>query len=217
MPDTCCRPDYDAAFDARTARRQALAYRRDGPKGATRRLIEAIKALGVGGGTALDIGGGVGVIGLELLAAGAASTTEVDASRPSIEVAQHEARRRGLGDRARFRHGDFVEIADEIDAADVVTLDRVICCYGDWPAMVDRATERARRILGLVYPNDRWWNRVAVGIANLLLRLSGRSFRGYIHTERGVDARIRAAGFEPRTHHRGWLWQTVVYERLPSA
>jgi magnesium-protoporphyrin O-methyltransferase len=213
MPVDCCKPDYDAIFDARTARREAIAYRREGAKGTTRRLIDAIKEAGVDGSTTLDVGGGVGIIGLELLAAGAASSIEVDASRAYIAVAEHEAKRRGFGERTTFRHGDFVEIAEEIPAADVVTLDRVVCCYGDWPAMVDRSVERARRLIGLVYPNDRWWTRLAIRIGNLTLRMMRQSFRVYVHPERAIDARIRSAGFERRLHHRGWVWQTVVYER----
>lgn len=214
MPDSCCRPDYDRAFDATSARQQALAYRRDGATGTTRRLLEAIRAAGdIGGTTVLDIGGGIGIIGLELLAAGAASAVEVDASAPYVSVARHEASRRGLGDRATIRHGDFVELADSIGAADIVTLHRVICCYGDWPALVDRSTERATRLLGVVYPVDRWWMRAAVRLANLALRLTRRSFRGYVHPEGAIDARIREAGFERRFNERGWAWQTVLYER----
>jgi hypothetical protein len=213
MPEACCKPDYDAAFDAHTARRQAMAYRQQGATGTTRRLIDAITEAGVDGSTALDVGGGVGIIGLELLAAGADFSTEVEASRAYIAVAEHEARRRGFGERTTFRHGDFVEIAGEIPAADVVTLDRVVCCYGDWPAMVDRSVERARRLIGLVYPNDRWWVRLAIRIANLTLRMMRQSFRVYAHPERAIDARIRRAGFARRLHHRGWLWQTVLYQR----
>lgn len=214
MPPACCDADYDAMFDARTARRQLTAYRRSGPMGSTRRLIEAIEAQGVEGATVLDIGGGVGVIGFELLAAGADRLTGVDAARAYVAIARREASRRGVDDRAAYRHGDFVTLADEVDAADVVTLDRVICCYGDWPALVDRSAARARRLYGLVYPTDRWWTRAAIGIGNLTMMLSRRSFRGYVHPERAVDARIRAAGFERRAHHRGWLWQTAVYARI---
>ncbi|MGH2385107.1 MAG: methyltransferase domain-containing protein [Candidatus Limnocylindria bacterium] len=215
MPASCCKPDYDAAFDARTARRQATAYRRSGPSGSTLRLIEAITMDGgVHGASVLDVGGGVGVIGFELLAAGAGSVVEVDASGPYIAVASHEARRRGYGDRATFIRGDFVEMAAEIDPVDIVTLDRVVCCYGDWPAMVDRSTERAGRLIGLVLPNDRWWLRVGIGLGNRWLRLIGRSFWGYVHPERKLDERIQAAGFERRLHHRGVLWQTMVYARV---
>jgi hypothetical protein len=214
VPASCCKPDYDAVFGARAARRQATAYRRHGARGSTLRLIEAIRRSGIGGASVLDIGGGVGVIGLELLATGAASVTEVDASGPYIAVARHEAGRAGWGDRASYIYGDFVELAGEIEAVDVVTLDRVICCYGDWRAMMDRSTEHAGRLIGLVVPNDRWWLRAGVGLGNLCLRLIGQSFRGYLHPERQLDERVRAAGFERRMYHRGWVWQTALYERI---
>lgn len=204
-------------FDARTARRQLIAYRRSGPTGTTRRLIDAIRDAGVDGATVLDIGGGVGVIGFELLAAGADRLTDVDAARAYVAVARREATRRGLDDRVTLRHGDFVALAEEIEPADIVTLDRVVCCYGDWTALVDRSAARARRLYGLVYPTDRWWTRFGIGMGNLMLRLTRRTFRGFVHPERAIDDRVRAAGFEPRVHHRGWLWQTVVYERTRAA
>ena len=204
-------------FDARTARRQLVAYRRSGPTGTTQRLIAAIRDAGVDGATVLDIGGGVGVIGFELLAAGADRLTDVDAARAYVAVARREATRRGLDDRATFLHGDFVALAEEIEPADIVTLDRVVCCYGDWTALVDRSAARARRLYGLVYPTDRWWTRFGIGIGNLTLWLLRRSFRGYVHPERAIDDRVHSAGFETRVHHRGWLWQTVVYERTRTA
>ena len=108
VPPTCCDADYDAMFDARSARRQLAAYRRSGPKGTTRRLIDAIRAEGVDGQTVLDIGGGVEVVGFELLAAGADRLTGVDAARAHVAIARREAARRGLDDRVTFRHGDFV-------------------------------------------------------------------------------------------------------------
>ncbi|MGH2782949.1 MAG: methyltransferase domain-containing protein, partial [Thermoleophilaceae bacterium] len=188
-----------------------------GPSGSTLRLVEAIAARGVEGASVLDIGGGVGVIGLELLGDGAATLTDVDASRPYVAAARQAVEERGLGDRTTIHHGDFVELADEIEPADVVTLDRVVCCYGDWRALVDRSTERARRLYGLVYPNDRWWLRLGIGFGNLWLRAFGRSYRGYVHPERMIDERVHAAGFTPRSHHRGWVWQTVLYERVPVA
>lgn len=42
----------------------------------------------------------------------------------------------------RFVHGDFVEIARDVPAADIVALDRVIRCYPDMEAMVARASLR---------------------------------------------------------------------------
>lgn len=213
MPPSCCGPDYDAMFNERAARQELARYRRRGADASTKRLIEVLEAAGVRGATLLDIGGGIGAIGIELMAAGVRSLTNVDASRPYLSVARGELERRGLVDRAAFHHGDFVALADGLEDADVVTLDRVICCYHDWPALVDRSVARARRLYGLVIPNERWWMRIAIRIGNLMLRLRGQSYRGYIHPERAIDERIRQAGFRPRTHDRGWVWQTLVYER----
>jgi magnesium-protoporphyrin O-methyltransferase len=213
----CCRPDYDTIFDGNAARRELADYRRRGATGTTRDLLDAIRSEGVADATVLDIGGGVGVIGAELLAAGAASLVDVDASRPYLDAARSEMERRGFGQRSTFRHGDFVALADEIEPAEIVTLDRVVCCYGDWVALIDRSAARASRLYGLVFPRDRWWMRVVVVLENAGMRVFRRGFRFYVHPERAVDARIRAAGFEPIHHDRGIAWQSVVYRRTRPA
>jgi hypothetical protein len=214
MTSGCCGPDFDAAFDRRAARRELAAYQRAGATGTARRLVEAIRSAGVQGATILDIGGGIGTVGFELLAAGASRLTEVDAARAYIDAARGEAARRGLADRASFMHGDFVALADAVTTADVVTLDRVICCYGNWRSLVERSTARARRLYGIAYPVERPWMRVLVGLGNLASRLAGRRFRFYVHPERAVDAAIRGRGFRTLVRERGLAWQTVVYERI---
>ncbi|HYI66002.1 MAG TPA: class I SAM-dependent methyltransferase [Candidatus Limnocylindrales bacterium] len=214
MAPSCCQPDYDAAFDARAAHRQLSGYRRSGVTGTTRRLLDALKTEGVADSTVLDVGSGIGVIGLEMLAAGAAAVTNVDAAQAHVAVGSREVERRGLADRAKFHLGDFVALAGELEPADIVTLHRVVCCYGDWAALISSSANRSRRLLGLVYPNDRWWIRLAIRCGNLVLRLSGQSFRGFVHPERRIDEGVRAEGFDRRLHHRGWVWQTLVYERV---
>lgn len=216
MSGSCCQTDYDALFDDRAARRELAEYRRYGARGTTARLIDAIREEGAQGASVLDIGGGVGVIGAELLRAGAASLTAVDASSPYLAAARSEINRRGFADRATFEHGDFVLRAPDVAAADIVTLDRVICCYGDWVSLVDRSLERARRLYGLVYPVDRWWMRLSVGIARGISRLFGHTAPFAVHPDRAVDARIRAAGFTPILRERGLAWQTVLYRRTAT-
>src|SRR6187397_2254246 len=105
------------------------AYRQNGAEGSTRRLIDVLVAEGIGGASLLDIGGGVGIVQLELLKAGLATSMDVDASGPYLQVAEAEAEELGFKGRTAYRHGDFVALAGEVDGADVVTLDRVICCY----------------------------------------------------------------------------------------
>jgi magnesium-protoporphyrin O-methyltransferase len=213
---TCCHPDYDAFYDDRMARRELEAYRRHGASGDTRRLIDALRAEGVGGMAVLDIGGGVGAIGHELLADGATRVTNVDASRAYLAAARSEVERRGWGDRADFHHGDFVELAGDIGSADIVTLDKVVCCYRDWPALIGASVERAGRLYGLVYPVDRWWTRLAWPLLNAMLALMRQSVRSYVHPEREIDERIRSGGFERGWLHRGPIWQTVIYRRLAA-
>lgn len=217
MPPSCsCATDYDALFDARTARRELAAYRRKGATGTTRRLIRALREAGTAGSSVLDIGAGVGVIGAELLRSGAASLTDVEASEPYLAAARSEVERRGFSDRATFRHGDFVAVASEIEPADVVTLDRVLCCYPDWRALVDSSAVRSRRLYGIVYPIDRWWMRASVAVVRLVTRLIGHQPPFHVHPDREVDARVREHGFRPILHERGLAWQTVLYARTPT-
>ena len=61
----CCQgQDFDRMFDARRARRDLRAYRKRGARGATRRLLNAVRASlrerDTAAFTHLDIGGGVG-------------------------------------------------------------------------------------------------------------------------------------------------------------
>lgn len=214
MPANCCQTDYDDLFGERTAHQQLEAYRRRGAERHTGTLIEALVAEDVQGATLLDIGGGIGAIQLGLLAAGAASSVDVDASHAYLAAAQLEAERRGIGSRTDYRYGDFVALGDEVDAADVVTLDRVICCYPDMPALVGASVDHARRLYGLLYPVDRWWIRASAAAGNLVLRALRRSFRIHVHRTAEVDALIRSRGFE-RAAGRQWVvWQMAVYRRV---
>jgi Methyltransferase domain len=177
-------------------------------------LLDALRAHGVQGASVLDIGGGVGAIQHELLAAGAASATAVEASAAYLRAAAEEATRRGHAERLSGYEGDFVALADRIEPADVVTLDRVICCYPDMESLVGRSAERARRLYGLVYPRDVWWTRLGVGTVNLALRVARREFRVFVHRPPAVDAMARAHGLSRALRRAvGPVWEVVVYER----
>lgn len=204
-------------FDEESVRRDLADYREHGPQGPTKDLIQAIRKEGAAeleGATVLDIGGGVGVIGHELVASGAGRLTAVDLSHSYLDAARDEATDRGYADRAEFRFGNFVELAPQLEDADVVTLDHVLCCYRDWRSLVSASTARARVLYGMVYPVDRSWWRAASVLGNLVLWVSRSDFRFHIHPDRAVDRFIRSAGFERRYRRGGFLWQTVLYRRI---
>jgi magnesium-protoporphyrin O-methyltransferase len=212
---SCCHHCRDAEniFGQRDARQRLERYRRRGAEGTTRLLIDTLSAADVTGATVLDIGGGVGVVHHELLRAGAAQATDVDASSAYLAMARGESERQGSAGRVRYIHGDFVALAPEIVAADVVALDRVVCCYPDMPALVGAAATRARRLLGLVYPRDVWWVRLGIKAANVGLAIQRTSFRVFCHPTAAVEAEIHRAGLTRRLHRARGLWQVVVYER----
>jgi magnesium-protoporphyrin O-methyltransferase len=217
MSESCCRVDYDAQFNADEARRDLLQYRANGPDPTTRRLLDALLAEGVTGATVLDIGGGVGAVQLELLAAGAARTMDVDASSAYLATAEGEASERGWSDRAAFVHGDFVTLADEVEAADIVTLDRVVCCYPDARALIGRSAAKARRLYGLVHPVDRWWTRLVAALGNLGYRLFRNPYRIHVHRQRLIDELVEHAGLRSVEIGEGWFWRTAVYRRVRPA
>jgi len=212
---SCCHHCRDAEnlFDRRDAEHRLRRYRRSGPEGTTRLLVEALRAAGVGGASMLEIGGGVGVVHHELLAAGAASAVDVDASSAYLAAAAGESVRRGHAERVRYVHGDFVALAESVAPADVVALDRVVCCYPDMPALVGAAAARARRLLGLVYPRHVWWVRAGVRAVNLGLTLQRSAFRIFCHPTAAVEAVARRAGLVRRFQRNQGPWQVVVFER----
>jgi magnesium-protoporphyrin O-methyltransferase len=202
-----------ALFGERVARHDLKRYRRKGPLETTRILLDALKAEGLEGATLLDIGGGVGAVSNALLDAGVRHATVVDASPAYLQVARAEAERQGHRDRITYRRGDFVEVAPEIPPADVVTLDRVICCYDEMEALVSASAEKARRLYGLVYPRDTWWDRMGVSLANLSFRIRRNPFRVFIHAPAEVERIIRSQGLGRQFHHATALWQVLVYAR----
>ncbi len=212
---SCCHHCRDAEnlFDRRDARRRLVRYQRRGPEGTTRLLVDALRAAGVVGATILDIGGGAGVIHHELLRAGAARATDIDASSAYLAAARAESERHGYAERVTYIHGDFVALADTVATADIVTLDRVVCCYPDMAALVEAAASHAGRLLGLVYPRDVWWVRAGVRVGNLGLAIERSAFRIFCHPTSAVDAAIRQAGFTQRLQQNRGMWQVVLYAR----
>jgi hypothetical protein len=214
---SCCCQGVDEVFGERTANHDLRRYRTRGPSKPTRMLLAALRAEGVERASVLDIGGGVGAIQQELLDAGAARAISVEASAAYLRAAQDEATRRGTEERVSYRLGDFVALADQVEGADVVTLDRVICCYPDMEALVGRSADHADRLYGLVYPRDAWWVRLGFRVFNLGMRIARRPFRAHIHRTVAVDEVARRGGLSLRFHrYAGPTWQVALYAREPA-
>jgi magnesium-protoporphyrin O-methyltransferase len=211
--DACGCDEFASIFDRRTAEHDRDRYRRNGPDKTTRMLLELLEPYRSTGSSVLDIGGGIGVVDHELLRAGAGHAVLVDASTAYLDVARQEARRLNLLDRIEFVEGDFVRRAAAIDPADIVTLDRVVCCYPDAEALVGLSAARARTVYGLVLPRDRRLVRIAIRLENAWFRLRRKAYRAYAHPTATVDALVGASGLRPTAERGTYFWRVVVYDR----
>lgn len=208
----CC--DEDLAFLGYDGLNAAadLARWRDGKLNpVTRELIEVLRRHGVVGARILDIGAGVGAVHLSLLEAGAASAVDVDASPEYLAVARAEAERRGLHGRVEYRYGDVVELAGELPAAEIVTLDSVICCYPYLGLLLGAATRSRPRLVGITYPRDVWWMRAFMRLYNLTQSFRRVPARYFIHRHTQVETWMADNGY--RHVHEGGIrvWRVVLY------
>lgn len=159
MSDCCTPKGYRTIFSEKSAQGEARRYRRKGLDRLSRRIAELVKERGVDGTTMLEVGGGVGAIEIELLKAGVTHAVNVELTPTYEEAADELLRETGLADRVERRVMDFVEAGADVEAADYVVLNRVICCYPDMAKLTAAAAGRVRQTLVLTFPNSRWWRR----------------------------------------------------------
>ena len=210
----CCQCQLiEAQFDRKSVESKVRKYHEKGLKKETRILVEALISEGIEGSSILDVGGGLGALEFELINAGAAHATNVEASSAYVDAASEEASRQGLSAQIQHIHADFVDVAQDVPAADIVTLDKVVCCYDDMRALVTSSVEKANRLYGLIYPRDTWWVKLGIGLENLLRRLRGNDFRVIVDPTQEVDRLIKDRGLTLRFHRNLIDWQIVVYGR----
>jgi len=213
-PMSCCRgQNYDRLFGTKAARRELRAYQKRGPRGATRRLLRLVKAAITQPASLLDIGGGVGVIPQEMLKAGASQVTSVEAADAYVATTRRVARDQSYGERWTCVEGDFVERSREVTPADVVTLDKVICCYPDMIALVSLSASKAQKLYGIVVPKDRWWARAVTNVLNLVLGLLRAEFQSFVHPHAAIDAVVEKAGLRKVATEAHWIWSVRLYAR----
>lgn len=216
MSGPCCTPrpsEYRRLFNRRVARIWLRRYRRRGLARTARDLVAL--AGDVGGASVLEVGGGIGTIGLELLDAGAARVTNVELSAGFEEAAAELLAERRLGERVERRVADFVVAAEEIPRHDVVVLHRVVCCYPDVDALVAASAARAGRRLLLTYPRERRLTRVGSRVANVWLLVRRCGFRTYAHPFAAIAAAAEREGLALTAREpESVVWENAAFARL---
>jgi magnesium-protoporphyrin O-methyltransferase len=212
----CCSEFSNVAgrqFDANKVADEIADYRKNGPGPTTRLLRDGLVQAGLVDGVLLDIGAGFGALTFELIERGSTRAIAVDASRSYLAAAAEEAARRGKTGIIEFVHGDFVDLAGTLPKADVVTLDRVVCCYPHVEPLLRGALAHATRALALSYPRGAWHARVVMGADNLKRRIKGNPFRTLVHSPDHMERMIGDAGFTLASRRRTWIWSIDVFTR----
>ena len=195
------------------ARRAAERYRKRGVDKTARLMVAFLEEHGIEGATVLEIGGGVGDVQLELLKRGASRTLNLELSPDYEEEAMQLVREAGVEGRAARRLHDIAEDPAGVEPADVVVLNRVVCCYPDYEHLLGAAADHARRLLVFSYPPRNPLSRFLLGTQNLFFRLQRKEFRTFAHPPARMLAAVEERGLLQAYAHRPVVWQIAGFER----
>ena len=212
MPCNCCEME-DNTFGADEAKANLRDYRKRGPAKQTKLILEAVRSLGLQDASLLDVGGGIGAIHHELLKDMASEAMHVDASSAYLKIANEEAQRQGHSERVKFIHADFTDVVDELPQVDVVTLDRVVCCYPDFRSLLKAAASKSRKAIALTYPRETWWLKMGIAVVNFFQKLRKDPFRGFVHPVVEMEALLNGEGLRRVSTRRLFVWEMSLYRR----
>lgn len=213
MAGCCPSRDYHRFFNQRFAHRLATRYRKRGLDKTAQTMVDFLQGLGIEGATVLEVGGGVGELEIELLQAGAARAQNLELSPAYEQQARTLAGQAGVQGRIDWRIHDLAEDPAAVAPADLVVLHRVVCCYADYERLLSAAADHARRALVFSYPPRNALSRAFYGVFNLVMRLTGSSFRGFAHPPGAMLAVLKDHGLRRTYERRSPIWQVAGLER----
>lgn len=210
----CCDPvPYRRLFNSKEAQRRLQRYRKKGLDSLARSLVSYLSRRDIDGAEVLEVGGGLGDLQLELFRSGAARSVNIELSGGYEEAAAELLDAAGFADRVERRLGDFVTMHDGLSTADIVVLNRVVCCYPRMPEMMEAAASKTERFLALTFPRERWFMKTAIAAGNMWWALRSCGFRAYVHPVDEIESIARSRGLEVAHRSRTLGWAAVVFER----
>jgi hypothetical protein len=178
-------------------------YKSNGLTASSQVLLDFLSKKGLLGKTVLEIGCGTGFFALETLRSAA------------IHEANEFAKESSLQDRARFEVANAASTRQPV--SDIVVMDKVLCCYPDADALLKKASESSRDLLGFVVPRDEGLMRPAMKIGTALINLVERvrktGFRLYLHPLGSIDRLLAENGFQQARKAKSRFWLVFLYNR----
>jgi methyltransferase family protein len=152
---------------------------------------------------------------MEALRKGTASIIGFDLSSAAIQEANGYAKESGLGERAKFEVGDGAVV--QMPSSDIVVMDKVLCCYPDYDALLRNASDASKQMLGFIVPRDEGWMkpfmRCGAAMINLVERLRKTGFKFYLHPLGTIHRQLVEKGFHPAEKAKSRVWLIYLYKK----
>ena len=205
--------DLDNFFDEKYQFRHADDYLKNGLNRESQKLVEWVSNRLDGSQTIMEIGCGAGMLHQELLQQNKVERAiGIDASTAGLKAAARNADRLNLSDRVSYFKQDFAQHAEMHGPADLVVLDRVICCYPYLDLLLGQAAEKASRFLAISFPLENFLVRLGVKTADFFLTLFGSGYHPYLHGHDNILKTAEEAGLTLAHTNRHMYWQIMVFE-----
>jgi len=209
----CCTTNGTNKYFSGHAGRFEKRFRSRGLDKPSRLIADALTREGIREKTLLDIGCGAGGLHLTLLQRGARSSQGVEIAEGMLGAARSLAAQLGLADKVTYRQGDFVLMNWGISSADVVILDKVVCCYPEYEELIAKSADKAVDFYAVSFPRDAVVPRLGFRCIAWLGTLLKWSFHPYYHNPLAIVAAIRKRGFREVYSGRTPLWSVNVFRR----
>lgn len=211
----CCCPHSKSggkifSFFARSYRKR---FSKKGFEPSQKQLMQGLEQVSYNKASLLEVGSGVGYMHQVLLQQGAKNAVGIDLAPEMLKQAQAWADEKNLTDRVQYIQGDFIELLDQVEAADVTILDKVVCCYPHAELLINSSVAKTNRVYALSYPRNRWFIRVAVEVMAIIFKICGSDFRAFVHKPDDIEKWIRSAGFKKVSQDKTFIWLTQVYTK----
>jgi len=210
----CC--DANNFFDTKNAEKELKKYLKKGAAGTTIKLIKSLEQVDFSDKTLLDIGGGIGMLQWNFLQNGGSLITDIDASKGYLAIAKKYAEENDWSNKTTFIEGDFNDHASDLTSFNIVTLDRVVCCYPDYKKILTNAAAKSTEYLALSYPISNWFSIAFNKMGRLYFLLKKSAFKTYIHPSKQIKSLLYSNGFEEVHASIKFPWNIQLYKRIAS-
>ena len=212
----CCAPPPTQGtndFFSQRAAKFLRKFRKKGLDKETRLLEQGILGGAIAGASILEIGCGVGGLHMRLLQQGAATATGIDIAAGMIDGARQLSAELGLDHRVQYSIGDFAAQPEPFEKADIVIMDKVVCCYEQIDLLMRESLIRASTTYAIVFPRDTPLSRIGFQMFIAALRIIRLRFHPFWHDWEKMNGTIIASGFEEQYSASTLLWTARVYRR----